>query len=245
MLALPRIAGEEFGFRGVCVPANLLAGADERLLLRLRESGDKAGCPCLSLIETQPLALACRSEVDAAPAADRLDRVVRAAHALGCSAAIVGLAPPQDDIDDEALVERVAPRLRAAVERAERVEINFLITPTLGAFARSSVLTATLKKVGGFRIGSAPDFEVAGAVEDSHEFLRELTPHASSVLAASRAFTRSGRHKEYDFEGFLRTLRSLGYDGPIIIDYRGEGDARKGVAQTLAIIDAIEAEDAA
>jgi len=244
LFALPRIAHEEFNFRGVCLTTDLLAGADERLLNALRESADKAGCPTLSLIEPRPLALASRREGLASAAVDRLLRIVHAARTLGCSTLTIGIAPPKDGAKPEDVIALLAPRLRQGVSSAERAELNLLLTPTDAMFADPAIIAATLKKVGGFRVGSTPDFEATAKAPDPCEFLRQLTPYASCVVASSFEFTRAGRHKTYDIPKFLRTLRDLGYNGALVVEYRGDGDPSIGVRKTLALIDAIEAEDA-
>ncbi|RMD63262.1 MAG: sugar phosphate isomerase/epimerase [Planctomycetota bacterium] len=238
LLDLPRFARERFAFRGLCVSTEQLAGADEQTLLALREAGDKASCPTLALQEPAPLALAGLDVARAEEAQRRLLRVVRAAHLLGCSSLIVRLAPPEEEAGADATLDRLAARLRSCVEAAERLELNLLLAPTSGIFASSEGLSETIKKVGGFRMGSAPDFEAAAQAEDPADAVRQLTPYASCVIVSSLEFTPRGRHKAYDIVAMVRSLLELGYDGPIVIEHRGGGDPDKAVTHALACVDA-------
>ncbi|HWQ27473.1 MAG TPA: TIM barrel protein [Dehalococcoidia bacterium] len=235
---MPRFTREETGLSGVNLSTDLLTGADRSRLESFRERADRASCACLLLIEAEPQRL---GWAEAEKAVERLLRVVEAAHILGCTAVAVKIDAP--DADDA--VVRVASRLKAVVERAEKRELNILISPHLGLTERPERVTELLKKVGGFRIGTFPDFEGASKARDAGAYLHRLTPYATVVGATTHEFVPTGRkgaeasveafreglwtHKSYDLSLMVRAIRGVGYDGPVGIDYRGAGDVTMGV----------------
>src|ERR1041384_436051 len=127
---LPAFARETLGLAGINLSTDLLVGADRTRLEPIRERADRASCACLLLVESevQPFA----ADKNAPGAVDRMLRVVEAAHILGCSAAATRLDAP----DDDAAFLRVATRLRPVMERAEKLDINLLISPSKGLTAR-------------------------------------------------------------------------------------------------------------
>jgi sugar phosphate isomerase/epimerase len=236
LLDIPRFTREETGLSGVNLSTDLLAGADRARLDAFRERADRASCACLLLIESdaQPLT---GNEADRA--VERLLRVVEAAHILGCTAAAVKIEAPEADDG----VAKVASRLRVVVERAEKRELNLLISPHAGLTERPERVTDLLKKIGGFRIGTFPDFQAAARAKDPGAYLHRLTPYATVVAATTGEFVgrraseatveafREGvwSHKAYDMALMVGAIRGVGYDGPVGIDYRGPGDVTMGI----------------
>ncbi len=185
---LPQYTREVLGLGGLNLTTDLLVGADRRRLEHLRERADRAGCPCLLLIESEPQKLASDDPATADAAIKRMLRVIEAAQILSCTAAALRIVA--DDTD--AALQTVWPRIRKVVDRAERLELNLLVTPMKGLTARAERVTEMIKKVGGFRIGTLPDFqfafESAGNIEGAVTFLRRITPYASVVLASTTDF---------------------------------------------------------
>jgi hypothetical protein len=117
---------------------------------------------------------------------DRMSRVVQAAQILGCSSAafiVDGVATEKDR-------EIAAARLKQVVSRGEKLDVNILLGPSPAAqtFLEPDMITDVLKRVGGFRVGTFPDFETAGKSKDPMTYLRRLSPYASAVCAATLAF---------------------------------------------------------
>lgn len=183
---LPQYTREVLGLSGINLSTDLLAGASRRELDTIRERADKAGCSCLLLVESEPQAIVSDSKSEAAVA--RLRRVIEAAQILGCTAAAARLIA--DDTDPH--FQTAIRNLKQVVERAERLDINFLVMPAGGLTATPEKVTELLKKVGGFRIGTLPDFETAAATKDPVMYLRRLTPYASVVCAATQKFLEPG-----------------------------------------------------
>jgi hypothetical protein len=237
---LPAFARETLGLAGINLSTDLLVGADRARLESIRERADRASCACLLLVESevQPFA----ADKSAPAAVDRMLRVVEAAHILGCSAAATRLDAP----DDDASFLRVATRLRPVMERAEKLDINLLISPSKGLTARPERVTELLKKVGGFRIGTYPDFHTASESKDAVSYLQRLTPYATAVAATTIKFVpeKGGdepgpdaptgvlKHSPYELRPLVDAVISVGYDGPLALDYRGSGDVTMGLIRS-------------
>jgi hypothetical protein len=181
MLDLPKFTRESLGLAGINLSTDLLAGADRARLESIRERADRASCACLLLIEPDAQNFGSHDEALVAAAIHRTTRVVEAAHILGCSSIAVRVKAS----DDDAALLRVAAGLKKVVERAEKLDINLLIAPEQGLTARPERVTELLKKIGGFRVGTFPDFQAAAAFGDSVGYLHRLTPYATSVCAST------------------------------------------------------------
>lgn len=246
---LPSFARQQLGLHGLNISTELLKGVDRATLAQLRDASDKARCACLLLIEPAPLAFGTEDEEKGMSAVERTNRVVEAAHVLGCNAAAISV----ESKDNEGSFDRAAERLRMVMEQAERREMNLLIAPTKGLTETPERTTELIKKVGGFRIGTLPDFESASGSGDAPGYLRRLTPYASIVIAATQGFTAGGKavskteitevqedleHPDYNLKAMVDAVLSVGYDGTLAIDYRGDGDCTLGVLRSRAVLEA-------
>ncbi|MEZ6233476.1 MAG: TIM barrel protein [Phycisphaerales bacterium] len=187
LVDLPRMAREEFDLYGLNLTTDLLAGAVRSQLVRIRDAADKAGCACLLLIEQDPLPLADADDEKALAGLERVERVIKAAQILGCNSIAIRISGRAD----EPSLERAVDHMKEAAEKAERHEVNLLITPHQGLTAEPDRVTSIIKKVGGFRVGTFPDFETAAGTEDAVTYLRRLTPYASAVCASTIEFVEA------------------------------------------------------
>lgn len=230
---LPAFCRNELGLNGIALTTKLLVGVDRAMLQAIVQAGDRAGCPCLALVESDPQPL---GDIDlAGAAADRVQRVVQAAHWLGCSA--VGI--PVESSDNEDALLTAAEALRPVLRKVEKMEMNLCITSGKGLTSTPERVAELLKKVGGFRIGTFPDYESASQQPDPTVYLRKLVPYASTVLAATLKFEGTGKaikHVPYDLAEYTKTLATVGYDGPLAIDYRGSGDPVAGLIKARDLI---------
>lgn len=258
LLDAPRAVREQFGLHGLNIAAALLKGADRSALGRFRDAADRAGCACLVLVEPpMPLASARRASADNALA--RALNLVEAAALLGCNSLAMGVTGDEG----EATFERAVDQLREVAEAAEKRELNILIGPAEGLTADPDRVTELIKRVGGFRIGTYPDFETASHTPDPAAYLRRLAPYAWAVsastlgfvdLAAEAGLEEEGsedegldalagllgapEHVPYDLDALVAAIASVGYDGTLAVDYRGD-------AGTLGIRQSCEALEAA
>lgn len=182
---LPRYAQEQTGLNAMTMATDLLAGVTRDTLNRIRENGDRVGCACLLLSQTEPLAFGDARAKVGEDAVIRMTKVVEAASLLGCNSASLAITAK----DDDETMDRVAGRMRRVLERADRLEIMVLIRPEKGLTEDAERLTNLVKTIGGFRVGTMPDFEAAAASGDPVHYLKRLTPYASVVNAATLGFT--------------------------------------------------------
>jgi sugar phosphate isomerase/epimerase len=247
---LPEYTRRELGLHGLTLPTDLLAGTTRDQLERLRERADKAAAAILLLVEAEPQPFGDEEESVWSGAIDRLGRVIEAGHLLGCNAVAVRV----EGADDPGCMSRTAERLRKAVRKAERLELNVLISPTEGLTALPERVTELIKKVGGFRVGTYPDFQAAAASGDAATYLRRLTPYAAVVCASTMKFTvdkppgdvaeegapsRPPKHGPYAIEPLVDAITAVGYDGTLAIEYRGTGDATLGVKRTRQLLESL------
>jgi sugar phosphate isomerase/epimerase len=253
LLDLPTFARETLGLHGLTLSTDLLAGVSRDYLEELRERADKAACACLLLVDPDALPLAHADEAKAAAGVDRAGRVLQAAQLLGCNAAAISVEGPDDDVT----FSRAVDRLRKAMGKAENLQLNLLLAPARGLTQSPDRVAELLKKTGGFRLGTYPDFAAAAASDDPTSYLRRLTPYASVVCASTTTFTNpkggaAGKdidahaaHAEYDLAPLVDAIQSVGYEGTLSIDYRGTGDATLGVLRSKMLLEAILDPDAA
>lgn len=181
---LPRYAHEQTGLHAMTMATDLLAGATRDTLTRIRETGDRVGCACLLLSQTEALPFGDPRAKMGEDAVVRMTKVVEAASLLGCNSASLAITAK----DDDESMELVASRMRRVLERADRLEIMVLIRPDKGLTQDAERLTDLVKVIGGFRIGTMPDFEAAVASGDPVHYLKRLTPYASVVNASTLGF---------------------------------------------------------
>ena len=240
---LPRFAHEQLGLHGLMLSADLLAGRTRDDLTRLRDAADRARCACLVLMEEAPQKLAA---ADASAPAERIRRVMAAASLLGCNSAAVAIEAP----DAPDALDLVAERFKVLMAEAEQRELNLLILPgpMPGAGGKPNLtgtperLTELLKKIGGFRVGTMPDFAHAAAADDMPGYLRRVTPYASAVLGTTLGFSAVEgeidderafvQHEGFDLAAAIEAITAVGFDAAVGLDYRGSGDLRMGLRRS-------------
>jgi len=248
LVDLPKLAHDELGLNGLVIQTPLLTGWDIKKVEHFRDRADKANCPCLLLVEPEAQRIGASDPDAAAAAEDRMSRVLQAAHRLGCSGVAMRVHESLTSVAPEAL----SAAIKRVVQRAERLELNLLIGPNAGPTFTPERLTGVIRKVGGFRIGSFPDFEAAsktplepakpGAAPgppDAAAYLRALTPYASVVSASFGDFDASGKHKGYDFSACVDAVSSVGFDQTMSLEYRGSGPPQDAITRAKAAVEAL------
>jgi len=213
-MLIPALAMGEFDLHGLHLPTWLFKGWDAAQLDRFRDRADKAGCPCLVLAEETAHPMSDEDDEMVAQSVERMERVLRVAHRLGCSSVAMSLTFSEgEDARDFA-----RENLRDLVKRAERLELNLLLQPTEGLTGTPDSLTSLIRDVGGFRIGSCPSFAVAGASGDPAAYLKAVTPYASAVVAHVGEITPDGSHDAFDLGACVEAVRAVGYDGSVAVE---------------------------
>lgn len=182
---LPKYAMDQFGLRAINYSTNQLKGLTPKDLELIRDSGDRVGCSCLLLSETDALPLGETKGNKAIDGIERMQRVVKAASLMGCNA--VSLSIKSKDSDDN--FEQAIESMKHILQSADRAEINVLIQPAAGLTEDPERLTDLLKGIGGFRIGTMPDFQTAAGTGDPVGYLKKLTPYASVINASTLGFS--------------------------------------------------------
>jgi len=232
---LPQFATKELDLRGLNIHASLLAGWAPADLDRLRDRADKAGCPCLVLIEDSPLPLADPDPKRRGGAADRIRRLATAAHRLGCSSICVAC----EGADSQDVFDQLLAEFKATMPSIERMEINVLLAPAPGLTKKAERLTDLIKKIGGFRIGSLPSFQHAAESGDMVGTLRRLAPYAGTIQASISQIAKDGTHPAYDLGACVEAIKSVGFVNTLAIEYLGKEDPRWTVQQARTLLSAI------
>lgn len=242
---LPGFAKQTLGFHGLSLSTDMLAGAGRSRLRALRDRADKESCSILVLEEREAQALGDPDDDVASAAEERIRRVLVAAAEMGCNSAATPIAAR----NDEATIERVCERLKSLMRLAEQRDINLLISPHRGLTETPDAVTSLIKRVGGFRVGTMPDFEAASVAEDPGAYLRRLTPYASAVCASTMRFAPVDAgadpeapdtpcaHEPYDLGMMVEAIASVGYDGSVAVDYRGPGDIMLGLLRSRVALE--------
>ena len=216
---LPAFTITELGLRGIGMNASQLSGLGMSDLERIRDCADKASCPVLLLNEDTPLDFGSPDPVVQDTILERIRRLGVATAALGASSLGVACGGTDDDVT----FDQAAATIRRAMQAIDRHEVNLLLRPTSGLTEVPERLTELIKKVGGFRIGSLPDFRDAHLGGEFVSNLRRLAPYAGAVFA-----TLGGKKKSdatpYSLDDGLDAVLAVGYQNTICLHYEGSGD---------------------
>lgn len=181
---LPRYTHEHLGLRALNLSTDLLKGIGRSEIEKIRDQGDKVGCSCLMLSEPEPLDMGSGKDSVGDAAVDRMARVILAGSVLGCNAVSLSISSKDNADSFDLTVER----MKRVLEHADRVDVNVLISPIVGLTEDPERTTELVKAIGGFRIGTLPDFQTAHQSGDALHYLRRLTPYATVVNASTLAF---------------------------------------------------------
>jgi sugar phosphate isomerase/epimerase len=184
VLELPKFTAEHLGLNALNLSADLLAGIGRSDIEKIRDTGDRVGCTILLLSQTDPLPVLDNKPDKADAAVDRAKRIITAATLLGCNSASISIKGKDTDSN----FQRATDQMKRILDHADSVDINVLIAPTTGLTEDPERLTDLVKAIGGFRIGTLPDFQSAHNSGDPAGYLRRLTPYASVVNATTLKF---------------------------------------------------------
>ncbi|MDP7028705.1 MAG: TIM barrel protein [Phycisphaerales bacterium] len=237
---VPGFTSNQLGLRGLSLHVDMLSGAAAADLDTLRHRADQAGCPCLVLVDDEPLEIASEDADVRAGVLDRLGRLAAAASRLGCNSLSVRVSLPAGD---EAALDRGIELVQQAMVRIERQELNLLLAPGPGLAATSEGLSDLIKRVGGFRIGALPTYGDPHTQEDPIEFIRKMAPYAGAIHLRCEGFKRGGAHRGLDLAAGVQAAKAVGYQSNLVIDYVGEGDPAADIRRAAEVLQAaIDAE---
>jgi sugar phosphate isomerase/epimerase len=97
-------------------------------------------------------------------------------------------------------------------------------------------LKRIISAVGSPWLGSCPDLGNFPRGIDPEAGLRLLAPYAVILHAKSYGFRADGGEKRIDYARLLPLFRSLGFDGPITVEFEGLGDDLAGCLKTRDLV---------
>ena len=146
-----------------------------------------------------------------------------------------GDAAAQRAETDRAVVDRAAELLHNVLPVAIASGVKLAIENHGGVSANPDRLVELIEQVNSPSLGVCVDL---GNFEDNAvRGVERLAPHALHVHAKAREFRSDGEEAAIDYRACLSALQAGGYDGVISIEYEGDGDAARGVAQTRDLIE--------
>jgi sugar phosphate isomerase/epimerase len=72
---------------------------------------------------------------------------------------------------------------------------------------------------------------------EADEGIKLLAPYAIHVHAKSHSFDASGEETKINYCVAMPTLRAVGYDGVLSIEFEGDGSPAEGIHKTRALVE--------
>ncbi|HHV55940.1 MAG TPA: sugar phosphate isomerase/epimerase [Firmicutes bacterium] len=152
------------------------------------------------------------------------------AHYLGSPCARVNLGSnPKNDlaVTIESLQELAA--------YAGKLGMTLLVENHGGLSSNPDHLLSVTHAVGTQHFALLPDFGNFPA-EIRYAALAQIAPLAAVVHAKTYDFDERGELPQFDFARCLRIVKDAGFDGPVSVEFEGQGDQYAGVEQTIRLI---------
>ena len=144
---------------------------------------------------------------------------------------------------DQAAFDRAVSLMRSVLPAAIAAGVKLAIENHGGWSSDPDALLEFVQKCRGVQpnaltasyLGVCLDF--GNFERDPQAALAKLAPYAIHVHAKSRAFDAAGEETLIDYRMSLMTLKSVGYAGPISIEFEGDGDPAEGIRKTRDLIE--------
>lgn len=159
-----------------------------------------------------------------------------AAHTLG--APIVRVTSDRRELSDDlgpGAVDRVVDGLQRATVIARAAGIRLALENHWGLTTEPETLHYIVQAVDSPWLGVCLDlgnFPAARRLAG----VALLAPYAIEVHAKAGAFTVEGEETSIDYGASFALLQRVGYTGPLVIEYEGDGDPAAGVLRTRELI---------
>jgi sugar phosphate isomerase/epimerase len=119
---------------------------------------------------------------------------------------------------------RVIDSLRQVIGELPHNEIKLGIENHWGVSSRPETIMEIIGKINSPHLGTCPDFGNFPKDVDPYRGLEMLAPKAIIVHAKCYGFDSSREDKKIDFERCLNIFHKTDYNGPVTVEYGGEGN---------------------
>jgi len=135
-----------------------------------------------------------------------------------------------------AKIDRAITALQPIVQQAEKLDIRLGIENHWGISTLPQWINRVVEKVNSHWLGVCVDFGNFPTNIPNCEGVYQLMPHAVHVQAKSWRFDAYGEELSLDYHCLIEAVKTNDYDGPITIEYEGNGDDLVDCRKTAALI---------
>lgn len=129
---------------------------------------------------------------------------------------------------DNGMRDRILKALDCVLPLAEQNSINLAIENHRGVSVGTENVLEIINHYGSPYSGTCPDFGNFTNHQDRYRELAKLLPLACMVHAKSYRFTSDGEETEIDYARCISLIKKAGFNGPITVEYEGDGDPMTG-----------------
>lgn len=139
-------------------------------------------------------------------------------------------------LTDYGMKDRILRAIDSVLPLAEKSSINLAIENHWGVSTCIENILEIINHYGSPYLGTCPDFGNFARHQDRYRELAKLLPFARTVHAKSYRLTANGEETDIDYARCISLIKEAGFDGPITVEYEGDGDQKKGSFTTRDLI---------
>lgn len=132
--------------------------------------------------------------------------------------------------------DRILRAIDSVLPLAEKCSIDLAIENHWGVSTLSENILQIINHYQSPYLGICPDFGNFTIHQDKYEELANLLPFAKEVHAKSYQFTPVGEEKEIDYARCINLMKAINFEGPITVEYEGDGEQVEGSLATRDLI---------
>jgi sugar phosphate isomerase/epimerase len=234
MLTVPAFYKEQ-GIKGISYNDMFFKTLDDAYIDQVKAAVKKAGRVVACYVIEGNLAIADETKRKAQIEADK--QKMRAAHRLGARVVRINVGNTgREGADDTAGVDRVIAAFRdELVPLAKELKMKISIENHGGVSRTAANIVKIIKATDPKYVGSLVDFGNFPAAVRYQE-IDTVAPFAFATHVKVNEFDEKGEARDYDFPRVMKSMKQIGYKGPISIEFEGKGDAVEGVRKSKALI---------
>jgi sugar phosphate isomerase/epimerase len=131
---------------------------------------------------------------------------------------------------------RVIESLQKVIKDIDRYKIKIGIENHWGVSSRQEDIMEIINVINSHSLGTCPDFGNFPKDVDPFKALEMMAPKAVIVHAKCYGFNKNWRDKKVEFNKCLKIFKKTDYNGPIIVEYDGQGDDLKNCSIARQLI---------